>query len=100
MYRCFRSHRNGKLIGHAILVPEPAFPMSDAAAAATENPNHPPEVRLPFVAPPSFLPSSVQSPAGPLSPSALSPSSYSPTGPSSIFCQIVDLFPRCKLQEK
>ncbi|KAJ8509935.1 hypothetical protein OPV22_000369 [Ensete ventricosum] len=67
VYRCFRSHRYGKLISHAVLVPEPGFPMSDAAAAATKNPNHPPEVRLPFVAPPSspasFLSSSVQSPA-------------------------------------
>ncbi|CAL9119637.1 unnamed protein product [Musa acuminata var. zebrina] len=89
VYWCFGSHRNGKRIGHAVLVPEPAFPMSDTPAV--QNPNHPPEVRLPFVAPPSspasFLPSpsTMQSPAGSLSLSALSPSSYSPSGPASIF---------------
>lgn len=89
VYWCFGSQRNGKRIGHAILVPEPAFPVSDAPAI--DNPSNQPEVRLPFVAPPSspasFLlsgtPSSMQSPVG--CPSALSPNAYSPTGPTSIF---------------
>ncbi|CAL9071249.1 unnamed protein product [Musa textilis] len=91
VYWCFGSHRNGRRIGHAVLVPEPAFSVSDASAHS--NPSHPPEVRLPFIAPPSspasFLPSGIpsatQSPAGPVSLSALSRSSYSPSGPASIF---------------
>ncbi|WOL05410.1 hypothetical protein Cni_G14138 [Canna indica] len=91
VYWCFGSHRNDTRISHAVLVPEPAFRVSDVPAI--ENPINPPEVRLPFVAPPSspasFLPSgspsAMQSPAVPMSLSALSPSPYSPSGPSSIF---------------
>ncbi|RWW20636.1 hypothetical protein BHE74_00003999 [Ensete ventricosum] len=91
VYWCFGSHRSGRRISHAVLIPEPAFSVSDASARS--NPSHPPEVRLPFIAPPSspasFLPSGIpsatQSPAGPLSLSALSQSSYSPSGPASIF---------------
>ncbi|XP_074581118.1 uncharacterized protein LOC141837641 [Curcuma longa] len=91
VYWCFGSHRNEKRISHAALVPEPAFPRSDTPAI--ENPNHPPEVRLPFIAPPSspasFLPSgnpsAMQSPAAPISFSALSTRTYSPSGPTSIF---------------
>ena len=62
-------------------------------APVSENPNHPPALTLPFIAPPSspasFLnsepPSSAHSPGGFLSLSTLAANAYSPTGPSSIF---------------
>ncbi|XP_073012458.1 uncharacterized protein [Typha latifolia] len=91
LYWCFGSHKQGRRISHAVLVPEQTLPRSDASAV--EHPNHPPALVLPFVAPPSspasFLQSetssSAQSPAVPLSFSALSANSYSPNGPASIF---------------
>ncbi|XP_042425359.1 uncharacterized protein LOC122012783 [Zingiber officinale] len=91
VYWCFGSHRNENRISHAVLVPQLAFPRSDTPAI--ENPNNPPEVRLPFIAPPSspasFLPSgtpsAMQSPVAPISLSVLSTNTYSPSGPTSIF---------------
>ncbi|OVA13994.1 hypothetical protein BVC80_1787g66 [Macleaya cordata] len=90
-YWCFGSHRNGKRIGHAVLVPEPMMP-GTSAAPASEIPTRPPSVILPFAAPPSspasFLQSephsSTQSPAGLLSFTNFSANAYSP-GPNSIF---------------
>ncbi|XP_010255317.1 PREDICTED: uncharacterized protein LOC104596031 [Nelumbo nucifera] len=91
LYWCFGSHRHGRRIGHAVLVPEPTDPGS--AVPATENQSHPPSIVLPFIAPPSspasFLqsepPSATQSPAGLLSFTSLSANVYSPGGPGSIF---------------
>ncbi|KAJ4954648.1 hypothetical protein NE237_011431 [Protea cynaroides] len=90
LYWCFGSHKHGKRISHAVLVPERTLP--GTVAPATEDPMHPPNM-LPFVAPPSspasFLqsepPSANQSPTGLLSLSALSANMYSPSGPASIF---------------
>lgn len=89
-YWCFGSHKHGKRIGHATLVPEPT--VGGTAASGTENVSSSTSVVLPFVAPPSspasFLqsdpPSSTQSPAGILSFASLSANVYSP-GPKSIF---------------
>ncbi|KAL5727364.1 hypothetical protein ACHQM5_000572 [Ranunculus cassubicifolius] len=89
-YWCFGSHKNGKRIGHATLVPEPTI--TGIAANSTENSSHTNAVVLPFIAPPSspasFLqsdpPSSTQSPGGFLSFTSLSANVYSP-GPNSIF---------------
>lgn len=87
VYWCFGSHRHDKRISHAVLVPEQTLPRSDAPAP--ENPIHPPAFVAPPSSPASFLqsepPSATQSPAGPLSFSALSANSYSPNGPASIF---------------
>ncbi|KAK9147467.1 hypothetical protein Scep_006224 [Stephania cephalantha] len=89
-YWCFGSHRNGKRIGHAVLVPEPMA--SITSVQDTNNVIHPPPIVLPFIAPPSspasFLPSEPssvsQSPVGLLSFTSLSANAYSP-GPNSIF---------------
>uniref|UniRef100_A0A0D9Z0B1 Uncharacterized protein n=1 Tax=Oryza glumipatula TaxID=40148 RepID=A0A0D9Z0B1_9ORYZ len=91
VYFCFGSQKNGRRISHAVLVPEPLPPRTDAPMP--EIPNHPPPPVFPFVAPPSspasFLQSGgasiVQSPVGAPSFSPLSPNSPSPTGPPSIF---------------
>ncbi|XP_042510253.1 uncharacterized protein LOC122085753 [Macadamia integrifolia] len=88
LYWCFGSHKHGKRISHAVLIPERTFP--GTVAPATENPVHQPTIMLPFVAPPSspasFFqsepPSATQSPSGLLS---LNTFSYSPSGPASIF---------------
>ena len=64
-----------------------------AVVPASENPNLPTSIVLPFIAPPSspasFLqsdpPSATQSPAGLLSLTALSVNAYSPSGPASMF---------------
>uniref|UniRef100_A0A0E0GF11 Uncharacterized protein n=1 Tax=Oryza nivara TaxID=4536 RepID=A0A0E0GF11_ORYNI len=91
VYFCFGSQKNGRRISHAVLVPEPLPPRTDAPMP--EIPIHPPPLVFPFVAPPSspasFLQSGgasiVQSPVGAPSFSPLSPNSPSPTGPPSIF---------------
>ncbi|KAJ7969912.1 Hydroxyproline-rich glycoprotein family protein [Quillaja saponaria] len=89
-YWCFGSHKNGKRIGHAVLVPEPVV---QGAPAAPNEPNPSTSIVMPFIAPPSspasFLqsdpPSATQSPAGFLSLTSLSINSYSPGGPASVF---------------
>ncbi|KAF8365054.1 hypothetical protein HHK36_001166 [Tetracentron sinense] len=91
IYWCFGSHKHGKRIGHAVLVPEQTMPATIAPAA--QNSTHPPTIELRFVAPPSspasFFqsepPSVTQSPAGLLSLTSLSANVYSPSGPTSIF---------------
>nr|DAD47325.1 TPA_asm: hypothetical protein HUJ06_017262 [Nelumbo nucifera] len=91
LYWCFGSHRHGKRISHAVLVPEPTIP--GTAAPGAENQIHSSTIVLPFVAPPSspvsFLqsepPSATQSPAGFLSFTSFSADVYSPGGPHSIF---------------
>ncbi|KAG8382214.1 hypothetical protein BUALT_Bualt05G0053400 [Buddleja alternifolia] len=90
-YWCFGSHKN-KRIGHAVLVPETTATSSDAPTA-DHQPQQPPSIVLPFVAPPSspasFLPSeppsATQSPTGLLSLTSVSANMYSPGGPASIF---------------
>lgn len=91
IYWCFRSHKDNKRIGHAVLVPETTVPGMDVLAA--ENLTQAPTLVLPFVAPPSspasFLqsepPSATQSPAGLLSLTSINANIYSPGGPASIF---------------
>ncbi|KAM0942031.1 hypothetical protein DsansV1_C15g0133921 [Dioscorea sansibarensis] len=90
-YWCFKPLRHSKRVNHAVLVPEPTLPGSEAPAP--ENQNNPPGLVLPFIAPPSspvsFLqsePSSATlSPAGPIPRATFAATAYSPTSPASIF---------------
>lgn len=69
-YWCFGFHKHSKRIGHAVLVPEPTAPGTEAPAI--ENSNQAPVMTLPFIAPPSspsFLQSEATSAA--LSPTTL-----------------------------
>ncbi|XP_065858316.1 uncharacterized protein At1g76660-like [Euphorbia lathyris] len=89
---CFGFHRHRKRIGHAVLAPESSASGNDSSAAENST-QPPPQITLPFVAPPSspasFLqsepPSALQSPAGVMSFTSISASMYSPSGPASIF---------------
>ncbi|XP_044506419.1 uncharacterized protein LOC123226035 [Mangifera indica] len=91
LYWCFGSHKSGKRISHAVLVPEPV--VTGAAATVPESLTHSTAILLPLIAPPSspasFLqsgpPSATQSPAGLLSLTSLSINAFSPGGPRSIF---------------
>nr|XP_043628104.1 uncharacterized protein At1g76660-like [Erigeron canadensis] len=88
---CFRSQKQSKRIGHAVLVPEPGSSRNEAPS--TTNMSQQPSIVLPFIAPPSspasFLqsepPSATHSPGGFLSFTSVSASMYSPGGPANIF---------------
>ncbi|XP_077241938.1 hydroxyproline-rich glycoprotein family protein [Tasmannia lanceolata] len=91
VYWCFGSQKQGKRIGHAVLVPESSLPGTEAPS--TEISIHQSTLSLPFIAPPSspasFFQSepqsATQSPAGLLSLSSFSSTTYSPGGPNNIF---------------
>ncbi|KAI4364909.1 hypothetical protein MLD38_020940 [Melastoma candidum] len=91
LYGCFGFQKHQKQIGHAVLFPETAEPVSDAPA--TINFVQPTAISVPFVAPPpspaSFVPSeppsAPQSPVGLLSLTSIAGSMYSPPGPHSMF---------------
>ncbi|KAF6157715.1 hypothetical protein GIB67_037288 [Kingdonia uniflora] len=86
-YWCFgsQSHRHGKRIVHAVLIPEPTMPGS-GPIPISENQTHAPTTVRPFIAPPSspasFLQSepasSTHSPTGLLSFTSLSADMYCP----------------------
>lgn len=90
LYWCFGSFKNGKRIGHAVLLPESR--VTGISAPVVDNSNQPTTIVLPFIAPPSspasFLqsdpPSSTQSPAR-CSIASLSINSCSPCETASIF---------------
>lgn len=89
---CFRSNKQSKRIGHAVLVPEPGSSRTEPPTS-TNMSHQPSSIVLPFIAPPSspasFLqsepPSVSHSPGGFLSFTSVSASMYSPGGPANIF---------------